>query len=100
MYIDYETSKWAAFHAAWLRDQGLSRPDAENALCKLLPTEAAVKNASRLIEIYGALGNDRGTIPQRLLRDAWPLISAAGTSEIMRIVSAGDVIQGNVPREL
>ena len=100
MYIDYETSRWAAYYAAWLRDKGLSRPDAELALCKLLPTEAAVKNASRLIEIYGALGNDKGTLPQRLLRDAWPLISAAGTSEILRIVSATDVLQGNAPRNI
>jgi hypothetical protein len=58
----------------------------ENALAKYVATEAAVKCARKLIDIYGGWGNAIEKIPQRLLRDSVPLIAAAGTNEIMRLI--------------
>jgi alkylation response protein AidB-like acyl-CoA dehydrogenase len=85
IYMDYETARWMTYHAAWLRDQG-ARCDADNSLAKFWATEGAERCARRLINIYGAYGISKDFIPQRLLRDAWSLISAAGTSEINRLV--------------
>jgi alkylation response protein AidB-like acyl-CoA dehydrogenase len=92
MYMNYEASRWLTYHAAWLRDQG-ERADAENAAAKFWATEAAVGCARKLIDIYGAWGNAVEHIPQRLLRDSLPLISAAGTSEIMRLVMTRTVLR-------
>lgn len=85
MYVDYEASRWLLYYSAWLRDQG-ERADGENAATKYFATEAALRCARRLIDIYGGWGNATDQIPQRLLRDAVPLIAAAGTNEIMRLV--------------
>lgn len=85
IYIDYEAARWLLYHSAWLRDQGVD-DDSENALSKYVATESAVRCARRLIDIYGAWGNAVNLIPQRLLRDAVPLLAAAGTNEIMRLV--------------
>lgn len=85
IYIDYEAARWLLYYSAWLRDQGIAA-DAENALSKYIATESAVRCARKLIDIYGAWGNAVDQIPQRLLRDAIPLIAAAGTNEIMRLV--------------
>jgi butyryl-CoA dehydrogenase len=100
MAVNYMTSRWIVYNAAWVRDQALARPDYENAMCKLVPVEAAVDSTRRLIYIYGALGIDKGTLPERLYRDAIVLVSAAGTSEVLRIVIAADALSGNIPREV
>lgn len=85
IYIDYEAARWLLYYSAWLRDQSIEG-DAENALSKCVATESAVRCARKLISIYGAWGNAVDQIPQRLLRDAIPLIAAAGTNEIMHLV--------------
>jgi len=92
IYMDYEISRWMTYYAAWLRDQG-ARCDTENSLAKLWVTRGAVRCAERLIDIFGAYGVLNEYIPQRLLRDAWPLVSAAGTSEIMRLVMVREVLR-------
>jgi len=92
IYMDYEISRWMAYYAAWLRDQGV-RCDTENSLQKFWTTEAAVRCAQKLIDIFGAYGVLKEYVPQRLLRDAWPLVSAAGTLEIMRLVMARDILR-------
>jgi len=92
IYMDYEISRWTAYYAAWLRDQGV-RCDTENSLAKFWATRGAVRCAERLIDIFGAYGVLNEYVPQRLLRDAWPLVSAAGTSEIMRLVMAGGILK-------
>jgi len=92
IYMDYEISRWTAYYAAWLRDQGV-RCDTENSLTKFWATRGAVRCAQRLIDIFGAYGVLNEYVPQRLLRDAWPLVSAAGTSEIMRVVMAGGILK-------
>jgi len=92
IYMDYEVSRWTAYYAAWLRDKGV-RCDAENSLAKFWSTDSAVRCAQKLIDIFGAYGVLKEYVPQRLLRDAWPLVSAAGTLEIMKIVMVRDVLR-------
>jgi alkylation response protein AidB-like acyl-CoA dehydrogenase len=85
MYVDYETTRLLTYYAAWLRDKG-ARCDAENAAGKYYSVEAAVRCAHKLIQIFGGYGVMKEIIPQRLLRDAEVLCSAAGTQEIMKLV--------------
>jgi len=92
IYMDYQTSWLLVYYAAWLRDQNI-RVDAENAMCKLWATEAAVRAAKLLTEVFGAYGVLREYVPQRLLRDAQVLIPSAGTSDIMRVVMARKALE-------
>lgn len=85
MYVDYETARLVTWYAAWMRDRGMPA-DAENSLSKFYAVEAAVRSAHKAIQVFGAYGIMREIIPQRLLRDAEVLCSAAGTQEIMRLV--------------
>lgn len=92
MLTCYETARWLVYYSAWLRDRG-QKADAENALAKFWSTEAAVQCARKLMDIFGAWGNAVDQVPQRLLRDSLPLVSAAGTNEIMRLVMTRTVLQ-------
>lgn len=92
IYMDYQISRLLIYYSAWLRDMG-KRVDAENAMGKFWATESAVRCARKLVDIYGAWGNAVDKIPQRLLRDAIPLIAAAGTNEIMRLVMVRKILK-------
>ncbi|NIM45811.1 MAG: acyl-CoA dehydrogenase [Nitrososphaeria archaeon] len=94
IYMDYEVSRLLNYYAACLRDKR-QRCDAENALAKFWSTEAAIRSAVKAISVLGGYGSLRDYVPQRLLRDAQPLTSSAGTSDIMRLVmmrKASDIV--------
>ena len=92
MYVDYETVRLATWYAAWLRDKGVPC-DAENSLAKMFAVDAAVRCAHKAIQVFGGYGIMKEIIPQRLLRDAEVLCSAAGTQEIMRLVMLRKVME-------
>jgi len=92
IYMDYQISRLSSYYAAWLRDQGV-RCDAENSLAKFWGTEGAARCAHNLMQILGGYGVMNEFVPQRLLRDAETLISAAGTLQIMRLVMAGAALK-------
>jgi butyryl-CoA dehydrogenase len=90
--MDYQISRLSSYYAAWLRDHGV-RCDAENSLAKFWGTEGAARCAHNLMQIFGGYGVMNEFVPQRLLRDAETLISAAGTLQIMRLVMAGAALK-------
>jgi len=92
IYMDYQISRLSSYYAAWLRDKG-ARCDAENSLAKFWGTEGAARCAHNLMQILGGYGVMNEFVPQRLLRDAETLISAAGTLQIMRLVMARDALK-------
>ena len=92
IYMDYQISRLASYYAAWLRDKG-ARCDAENSLAKFWGTDGAARCAHNLMQIFGGYGVMNEFVPQRLLRDAETLISAAGTLQIMRLVMAGAALK-------
>jgi len=92
IYMNYQISRLSSYYAAWLRDQGV-RCDAENSLAKFWGTEGAARCAHNLMQIFGGYGVMNEFVPQRLLRDAETLISAAGTLQIMRLVMAGAALK-------
>jgi alkylation response protein AidB-like acyl-CoA dehydrogenase len=92
IYMDYQISRLSSYYAAWLRDHGV-RCDAENSLAKFWGTEGAARCAHNLMQIFGGYGVMNEFVPQRLLRDAETLISAAGTLQIMRVVMAGAALK-------
>lgn len=85
IYLRYESARLLLHRAAWMIDQGI-RADAEVGMAKLTATEGAVECASKLSTILGGYGIMEEYAAQRLFRDAYVLVPAAGTNEIMKII--------------
>ena len=89
---DYEMSRLMVYRAAALKDEG--KPAAtEFSMAKFVATEAACRSSQRLIEIMGGYGVVNEYDAGRYHRDALACISSGGTSEIQKVIIAGDTIR-------
>ena len=73
------TAQLAAYYAVDLLDRGL-RCDTELINAKLVSAEAAVDSARDAMDIHAAAGLLASSPAQRYLRDAYHILSPAGTS--------------------
>ncbi|MDO4545243.1 MAG: acyl-CoA dehydrogenase family protein [Bacillota bacterium] len=90
--IDYEAARLMLYRAASVKDAG--EPAAtEFSMAKHFGTEAAARSAKRTIELMGGYGVVNEYAAGRYLRDAMACISSGGTSEIQRIIVAGDTLK-------
>jgi acyl-CoA dehydrogenase len=87
-----DASALLVYRAAWTRDQGAARVTREAAMAKLVATEAAQQVIDRAIQLLGARGVVRGAAVERLYREIRALRIYEGTSEIQKIVIAGQVL--------
>ncbi len=90
--LDYEAANLLLYQAACMKDEGTS-PITEFGMAKHFGTEAASRAAKRTIELMGAYGIINEYPTGRFLRDALTAISSGGTSEIQRIIIAGDTLK-------
>ncbi len=90
--IDYEAQKLLAYRAASIYDAGETKNLTNFSIAKHHGTEAACRAAKRTIELMGGYGVINEYAVGRYLRDSLALISAGGTSEIQRIIVAGDTL--------
>src|SRR4030095_2745040 len=92
MATDVETARLLTLRAAWLKDQG--RPAMhEAAMAKLFASEAAMKAATRAVQIHGGAGYITEFPVERIFRDAKLTEIGEGTSEIQRMVIAREILQ-------
>lgn len=89
---DYEASKLMLYSAAAKKDAG-EPTSTEFSMAKYFISEAAVRSAKRLIEIMGGYGVVNEYAAGRYLRDAIGCIPSCGTSEIQKIIIAGDTLK-------
>jgi acyl-CoA dehydrogenase len=80
------------YRAAWTRDQGAARVTREAAMAKLAATESAQQVIDRAVQLLGARGVVRGAAVERLYREIRALRIYEGTSEIQKVVIAGQVL--------
>jgi acyl-CoA dehydrogenase len=80
------------YRAAWTRDQGAARITREAAMAKLVATESAQRVIDDAVQLLGARGVVRGEPVERLYREIRALRIYEGTSEIQKIVIAGQVL--------
>ena len=92
MATDVEASRLLIYNAAWCYDQGLPYAK-EAAMAKLKASETAVHHTNKAIQIHGGIGYIKGTKVERLFRDAKITEIYEGTSEVMRMVIAGNVLR-------
>jgi acyl-CoA dehydrogenase len=81
------------YRAAWTRDRGAERITREAAMAKLVATESAQQVIDQAVQILGGRGVVRGEPVERLYREIRALRIYEGTSEIQKIVIAGQVLR-------
>jgi alkylation response protein AidB-like acyl-CoA dehydrogenase len=92
MALDLDASALLVYRAAWAYDRGHERVTREAAMAKLHATEAAQRIVDGAVQLHGARGVVRGETVERLYREVRALRIYEGTSEIQKIVIAGQVL--------
>ncbi len=92
MATEVEASRFLTYHAAWCCDQGLPYSK-EAAMAKLFASETASRQTNRAVQVHGGIGYIKGHKVERLYRDAKITEIYEGTSEVMRMVIAGNMLR-------
>ncbi len=87
-----DASALLIYRAAWTRDQGAPRITREAAMAKLHATESAQKVIDDAVQLLGGRGVVSGEPVERLYREIRALRIYEGTSEIQKLVIAGQVM--------
>jgi len=96
MAVAVDASALLVYRAAWTRDAGAERVTREAAMAKLHATEAAQRVVDDAVQLLGGRGVVRGAPVERLYREVRALRIYEGTSEIQKLVIAGDVLKEGV----
>jgi alkylation response protein AidB-like acyl-CoA dehydrogenase len=99
MALDVDASALLVYRAAWTRDSGAERVTREAAMAKLFATEAAQRVIDQAVQLLGGRGVVAGAPVERLYREVRALRIYEGTSEIQRLVIAGQLLAGAAGRE-
>jgi alkylation response protein AidB-like acyl-CoA dehydrogenase len=92
LVTEVEAARLLTLRAAWLKDQG--RPAGlAAAMAKLFASEAAMRAATRAVQIHGGAGYITEFPVERIFRDAKLTEIGEGTSEIQRLVIARTLLQ-------
>jgi len=92
MALDVDASALLIYRAAWARDNGAARVTREAAMAKLYATEAAQRVVDGAVQLFGGRGVTLGETVERLYREVRALRIYEGTSEIQKLVIAGQVL--------
>ena len=94
MALEVDASALLIYRAAWTRDSGAERVTREAAMAKLFATEAAQRVIDQAVQLLGGRGVVAGSPVERLYREERALRIYEGTSEIQRLVIAGQLLAG------
>lgn len=95
MAVSIDAAALLIYRAAWTKDQSPERRiTREAAMAKLYATEEAQKVIDQAVQLFGGLGVVKGTVVEKLYREVRALRIYEGTSEIQKLVIAGDVMKG------
>jgi alkylation response protein AidB-like acyl-CoA dehydrogenase len=94
MAVEVDASALLVYRAAWTRDAGAERITREAAMAKLFATEAAQRVIDGAVQLLGGRGVVAGSPVERLYREVRALRIYEGTSEIQRLVIAGQLLAG------
>jgi acyl-CoA dehydrogenase len=93
MVTELDAARLLVYRAAYARDTTNERVTREASEAKLFATEAAGRIIDSAVQIHGGAGLVSGTIVERLYRDVRALRIYEGTSEIQKLVIAGQLIK-------
>ena len=87
-----DASALLVYRAAWASDRGAARVTREAAMAKLHATEAAQRVIDDAVQLFGGRGVVAGEPVERLYREVRALRIYEGTSEIQKLVIAGQLL--------
>ena len=91
MALEIEAGTHLLYHAAWLKQHG--RPfKKEAAMAKLFCSELAMRTTTKAVQIFGGYGYTTEYPVERMMRDAKVCEIGEGTSEILRLVIARQIL--------
>ncbi|HWP55011.1 MAG TPA: acyl-CoA dehydrogenase family protein, partial [Pyrinomonadaceae bacterium] len=93
MATELDAARLLVYRAAHAKDSGVEPSTREASEAKLFATEAAGRIIDHAVQIHGGTGLVRGTVVERLYRDARALRIYEGTSEIQRLVIATQLLK-------
>jgi acyl-CoA dehydrogenase len=95
MITELDAARLLVYRAAYARDTETGRVTREASEAKLFATEAAGRIIDSAVQIHGGAGLVSGTVVERLYRDVRALRIYEGTSEIQKLVIAGQLLKEN-----
>lgn len=98
MVTELDAARLLVYRAAYARDTVEERVTREASEAKLFATEAAGRIVDSAVQIHGGAGLVRGSVVERLYRDVRALRIYEGTSEIQKLVIAGQLLRENRER--
>jgi acyl-CoA dehydrogenase len=93
MVTELDAARLLVYRAAYVKDAGAARVTREASEAKLFATEAASRIIDSAVQIHGGAGLVRGSVVERLYRDVRALRIYEGTSEIQKLIIAGQLIK-------
>jgi acyl-CoA dehydrogenase len=93
MSTELDAARLLVHRAAWKRDTEGGRVTLESAMAKLFATEAAQRIIDAAVQIHGGTGVVRGSVVEHLYREVRALRIYEGTSEIQKLVIAGQLLR-------
>ena len=96
MVTELDAARLLVYRAAYARDTETGRVTREASEAKLFATEAAGRIIDSAVQIHGGAGLVSGTVVERMYRDVRALRIYEGTSEIQKLVIAGQLLKENL----
>lgn len=93
MITELDAARLLVYRAAYARDTAEGRFTREASEAKLFATEAAGRIIDSAVQIHGGAGLVSGSVVERLYRDVRALRIYEGTSEIQKLVIAGQLLK-------
>ena len=93
MAVAVDAAALLVYRAAWTKDSGAARVTREAAMAKLFSTEQAQLVIDSAVQLHGARGVVQGEVVERLYQEIRALRIYEGTSEIQKLVIAGQLLK-------
>ncbi len=94
MALAVDAAALLVYRSAWKIDRSSARASRESAMAKLFATEAAQTVIDSAVQLFGGTGVVSGVAVERLYREIRALRIYEGTSEIQKLVIAGELLKG------
>ena len=98
MALKIDAAALLVYRSAWTRDAAGERVTREAAMAKLYATESAQEIVDEAVQIFGGTGVVTGSTVERLYREVRALRIYEGTSEIQRLIIAGQALSESVTK--
>jgi acyl-CoA dehydrogenase len=94
MAVSIDAAALLVYRAAWRKDRDLGgRVTREASMAKLFASEAAQQVIDQAVQLFGGLGVVSGNTVENLYREIRSLRIYEGTSEIQKLIIAGEVMK-------